>query len=76
MIQWFVASLFRFFSSRGMCLASGYLLMFGSGECLEFGWGEGVSAVDAPQYARRGEGVGVGVGSDPGDAFELPPGPI
>ena len=50
--------------------------MFGSGECLEFGWGEGVSAVDAPQYARRGEGVGVGVGSDPGDAFELPPGPI
>ena len=60
MIQRLAAYLFCFSPSRGTCLASGYLLMFVSGECLEFEWGKGVSDVDAPQYARatwRGSGA-------------------
>ena len=52
MIQFLAVVSIRLRQANGRCLAAGFLLMFGSGECLEFGWGKGVSDVDAPQYAR------------------------
>ncbi len=52
MIQSLAVASLRLGQANGRCLAAGFLLMFGLGECLEFGLGKGVSDVDAPQYAR------------------------
>ncbi len=71
MIKRLASDSFRRGQVIGRCLAAGFLLMFGSGECLEFGWGKGVSDVDAPQYARA---TRRGSEACNGSAFGSPPG--